>query len=79
MSLLAIIQEHAPRYQRPQHLLKWAPVYTALEQGEAIYNVGEEGYPTPPVTLLLMAPFQPPARPSFWWALFQVGLAWLVV
>ncbi|MEZ6005945.1 MAG: glycosyltransferase family 87 protein [Planctomycetota bacterium] len=81
VSLLAIIQGmHRARKGR-NALLKWAPVYTALERGEAIYNVGEEGYPTPPVTLLLMAPFQAagPAWGPFWWALFQVGLAWLVV
>lgn len=81
VSLLALIQgQHRSRKGR-NALLKWAPVFEAVEQGEPIYGVGEEGYPTLPITLLLMAPFHAlgPLPGAFAWALARILLAWWLV
>ncbi len=81
VSLLAIIQGmHRARKGR-NALLKWGPVFESVERGEPIYGVGEEGYPTLPVTLMMMAPFHSmgPLPGAFFWALARIVLAWWIV
>ncbi len=70
-------------------LLKWEPVFVALEQGQEIYGRGEafggdalsEGYPTLPLSLLLLSPFRAlgPTLGPLAWALLKIGLAWWIV
>ena len=76
--MLSLIQsDHRARKGR-NALLKWAPVQEAVDTGEPIYEVGAEGYPTLPVTLLLMRPFHMagPRLGPLLWAAFKLGLAW---
>ena len=81
VSLAALIQGHHRSKKGRNALLKWGPVFESVERGEPIYNVGEEGYPTLPVTLMLMGPFHTmgPLLGAFLWALFRVLLAWWIV
>ena len=70
-------------------LLKWEPVFVALEEGQAIYGRGtdfgeevtSEGYPTLPLSLLLLSPFRAlgPVLGPLAWALFKIGLAWWII
>jgi len=81
LSLLALVQARHRAGQGRGALLKWRPAAEALERGEQIYQVGAEGYPTLPLTLLVLRPFHAAgdvAGPLLW-ALFQVGLAWWIV
>lgn len=81
LSVVALVQAHHRAQQGRCALLKWAPVFEALDAGEPIYEVGDEGYPTPPITLLVMRPFHaagPVAGPLLW-AAFKIALAWWIV
>lgn len=81
MTLAALIQGHHRASKGRNALLRWEPVYEALERGEPIYETGAEGYPTLPVTLLLMAPFRAlgPTLGPLAWAAFKLLLAWWMV
>ncbi|MCA9001821.1 MAG: DUF2029 domain-containing protein, partial [Planctomycetes bacterium] len=81
VSLAALISGMHRAKKGRNALLKWGPVYEAIEAGEPIYEVGEEGYPTLPITLMLMAPFHAlgPMGGAFAWALVRIGLAWWLV
>lgn len=61
--------------------MRWEPDFAAFWSGGEIYGVGAEGYPTLPITLLVMSPFRAlGAVPgAFLWALFKIGLAWWIV
>ncbi len=70
-------------------LLKWEDTFLTLEQGEPIYGRGlafgelatSEGYPTLPLSLLLLSPFRSlgPQWGTLAWAFFKVILAWWIV
>lgn len=81
LTLMSMIQgDHRAKKGR-NALLKWAPVQEAVDQGEPIYGVGAEGYPTPPLSLLIMRPFHVAGKrlgPALW-AAFKLGLAWWMV
>lgn len=81
LSLLALVQARHRAEQGRSALVKWRPAAEALERGEEIYQVGAEGYPTLPLSLLVMRPFHAAgdvAGPLLW-ALLQVALAWWIV
>ncbi len=85
-SIVALAQAHHRASKGENALVKWAPAFEALERGEPIYGVarpgvGAEGYPTLPLSLLVMRPFHalgPTAGPLAW-AAAKVVLAWLIV
>ena len=58
LSLAALIQGHHRAGKGHNALLKWEPVFVALEAGEPIYETGLEGYPTLPLSLMVMSPFR---------------------
>ena len=70
-------------------LLKWGWAFEALEEGESVYETGpptedrptSEGFPAPPVTLVVLAPFDAlgPAAGPLAWAAAQAALAWWIV
>src|SRR5688572_8514722 len=81
LSVLALIQAHHRAQRGRSALLKWAPAFEALASGEPLYEVGVEGYPTPPITLIAMWPFHaagPDVGPLLWAAL-KIALAWWIV
>ena len=45
LSLACLIQVNHRARKGRSAILKWAPAFEALEQGEPIYGVGDEGYP----------------------------------
>lgn len=81
LSVLALLQAHHRAGQGRGALLKWGPVFDALERGDPIYQVGAEGYPTLPLSLLLLQPFHRAGEsPGPWlWAVAQVACAWWIV
>jgi len=82
LCVLALVQaSHRARAGRSA-LLKWIPAQQALQRGEPLYEVGEEGYPTLPLTLLAMKPFHAlgPLVGASLWSLAQVACAaWIVI
>ncbi|MFT7679609.1 MAG: alpha-1,2-mannosyltransferase [Planctomycetota bacterium] len=81
LTLMSMIQGHHRAKKGRNALLKWAPVQEAVDQGEEIYGVGAEGYPTLPLSLLVMRPFHVAGKrlgPALW-AAFKLGLAWWMV
>jgi alpha-1,2-mannosyltransferase len=85
MTLTALIQGHHRARKGHNALLKWEPVYERLERGQPIYAgvdaSGREGYPTPPITLMLMAPFRGagPVWGPLLWASFKLAIAWFML
>jgi len=81
LSLMALIQANHRAAKGRSALLKWEPTFVALEAGEPIYQVGSEGYPTLPLSLLVMSPFRAagPRAGALLWAAFKIGLAWWIV
>lgn len=81
LSILAAIQALHRARQGRGAFLRWEPDFAAFWSGADLYAAGAEGYPTLPVTLLVMSPFRElgPVPGAFAWALFKVGLAWLIV
>ena len=82
LSGLALIQAvHRARKGRSA-FLRWDPDFEAFWSGAELYATGaQEGYPTLPVTLVLMEPFRVlgPVLGSAAWATFKIGLAWWLV
>lgn len=81
LSLAALIQGNHRAGKGHNALLKWEPVFVALEDGQPIYETGVEGYPTLPFSLMLMSPFRaagPVAGPLLW-AGIKLAIAWLIV
>ena len=62
-------------------LLKWEPDFIAFWSDSELYGRGAEGYPTLPLSLLVMSPFRALGQVpgAFAWALFKIGLAWWIV
>jgi len=58
LSALALIQALHRAGQGRVALLKWEPDLAAFWSGAPLYGVGVEGYPTLPLSLLLMSPFR---------------------
>jgi len=81
LSLIAAIQALHRAGQGRAAYLRWAPDAEAFWSGDALYGVGAEGYPTLPLSLLLMSPFRVLGEVpgAFAWALFKIGLAWWIV
>ncbi|MCP3916526.1 MAG: DUF2029 domain-containing protein [bacterium] len=81
LSLACLIQVNHRARKGRSAILKWAPAFEALEQGEPIYGVGDEGYPTLPLTLLVMSPFHALGETlgPLAWALFKIVLSWWIV
>ncbi|HRV81657.1 MAG TPA: glycosyltransferase family 87 protein, partial [Planctomycetota bacterium] len=81
VSILAVVQGMHRASKGRNALIKWGPVFEAVERGEPIYGVGEEGYPTPPITLMGMAPFHAlgPQLGALAWAIAHVLLAWWIL
>lgn len=81
LSLAALIQGHHRAGQGHNALLKWEPVFVALEDGEPIYQTGVEGYPTLPFSLMLMSPFRAAGSVAgpLLWACFKLAIAWWIV
>lgn len=81
LSILAAIQALHRARQGRGAFLRWEDDFTAFWSGGEIYGVGAEGYPTLPITLLLMSPFRAlgTVPGAFAWALFKIGLAWWLV
>ena len=81
LTLMSMIQADHRAKKGRNALLKWAPAQAAVDQGEAIYGVGAEGYPTLPLSLMIMRPFHLAGErlgPALW-AAFKLGLAWWMV
>lgn len=81
LTLMSMIQGDHRAKQGHNALLKWAPVQEALDRGEPIYGVSVEGYPTLPLSLMIMRPFHIAGKrlgPALW-AAFKLGLAWWMV
>ena len=81
ISILAAIQARHRATQGRSALLKWEPHYTALLAGEDIYGTEPEGYPTLPLSLLVMSPFIElgGVTGALGWAILKIGLAWWIV
>jgi hypothetical protein len=81
LSLLAAIQALHRARQGRVALLKWEPDFLAFWSDSGLYGSGAEGYPTLPLSLLLMSPFRAlgPVPGAVAWALFKIGLAWWIV
>ena len=81
LSLAALIQGHHRAGEGHNALLKWEPVFVALEEGEPIYETGVEGYPTLPLSLMLMSPFRAAGSVAgpLLWACFKLAIAWWIV
>ena len=79
LSVLALVQSHHHARKGRGAFLRWESADAALWAGEELYSSGsEEGYPTLPVTLVLMSPFRAvgPVAGSVLWAAFKIGLSW---
>jgi len=81
LSALALIQALHRAGQGRVALLKWEPDLAAFWSGAPLYGVGVEGYPTLPLSLLLMSPFRALGElpGALAWAVFKIGLAWWIV
>ncbi len=81
LSVLALVQATHRARQGRSALLKWNWAFEALEAGEPIYGVGAEGFPTPPVTLLLLRPFHAlgGVPGAVLWAAVKIACAWGIV
>ena len=81
LTLMSLIQSDHRAKKGRNALLKWAPTQDAVDRGDQIYGVGAEGYPTLPVTLVVMRPFHlaGPRLGPLLWAACKLGLAWWMV
>jgi alpha-1,2-mannosyltransferase len=81
LSLLAAIQALHRARQGRVALLKWEPDFIAFWSNAPLYGRGTEGYPTLPLSLLVMSPFRALGEipGACAWALFKIGLAWWIV
>jgi len=81
LSLAALIQGNHRAGKGHNALLKWEPVFVALEEGEPIYETGVEGYPTLPLSLMLMSPFRAAGSVAgpLLWACFKLAIAWWII
>jgi len=81
LSVAALIQGHHRAGKGHNALLKWEPVFVALEEGEPIYETGVEGYPTLPLSLMVMSPFRATGSVAgpLLWACFKLAIAWWIV
>lgn len=81
LSLTGLVQVNHRATRGRNALLKWGPAIEALEQGEPIYGVGAEGYPTLPLSLLLLSPFHALGSRvgPLAFALLEVSIAWWIV
>ncbi len=81
LSILALVQANHRAGQGRSALLKWEPDFVAFWSGAELYGVGAEGYPTLPVTLVLMEPFRAlgDAAGPLAWAALKVAVAWWLI
>ncbi|MFT5051223.1 MAG: alpha-1,2-mannosyltransferase [Chlamydiales bacterium] len=82
LSIMALVQANHRALQGRSALLRWEDDFQALWAGEDLYaGVVDEGYPTLPVTLIVMQPFRALGEHlgAVVWAAFKIGLAWWLV
>jgi hypothetical protein len=84
MSLVALGQVVSKARHGRQAIIKWGPDIEAMWAGEGLYHrtaAGEEGYPTLPLSAILMTPFRAAGDVggSVLFAVFKLVLAWYLV
>jgi len=81
LSLAALLGVDHRSRKGKSAMLRWERDAIALEAGDEIYQTGPEGYPTLPLSILLLKPFYAMGERlgPLAWALFKICLAWWIL